>query len=271
MTSPAVSVVMTVRNGERTVGGVIESILNQSFTDFEFLIVDDGSTDITTKIVDRYGREDARCVLINQGPVGRGCALNVACRAARGRYLAIVDADDPSHSERLSLQYQYLEQRKDVDVLGTNVQLVCGRSIAFRTLPHPLELTSKDVTSALVLGNPIAHSSVMMRRDKVMGIGGYEESRAGQYDYDLWVRLKQAGAKLHVMQLVLAAKVIHDHQSFEGKRGIPYYLGSVETQLRAAESLLDHAIAPTAALARLIYWLIPYRLRTKLRSVHQRA
>jgi len=110
-----ISVVMPVYNGEAYIGDAIESVLNQTFRDFELIIIDDGSTDATVSVIRRY--EDSRIVLLKNGHDFIK-ALNTGLRMAKGKYIARMDADDLMHPQRLEVQYRTMEEHRDVVVCG---------------------------------------------------------------------------------------------------------------------------------------------------------
>src|SRR6266849_5646808 len=112
-----ISVVMAVYNSAAVVGEAIESVLDQTFGDFEFIIIDDGSTDSSGEILREYARRDGRINLYAQGNSGLIASLNRGCRLAKGRYIARMDADDISLPTRLEKQFRYLEAHPEVGVL----------------------------------------------------------------------------------------------------------------------------------------------------------
>jgi glycosyltransferase involved in cell wall biosynthesis len=190
-TPPLVSVVMPVFNGERFVGDAIDSVLRQTFTDLELVIVDDGSTDRTAHIVASRAKRDSRIVAqrlpTNQGLVA---ARNACAALARGDFLAVLDADDMSLPDRLERQVAFLRAHPDVGVLGASVQLIdeSGRIGRLKTFPSGPGL----VAWSMVFFNSLAHSTVMMRRSTWTAVGHYApEMKYGAEDYDLLVRAMQ--------------------------------------------------------------------------------
>jgi hypothetical protein len=184
---PEVSVLMSVYNGERYLRESIESILSQTFTDFEFIIVDDGSFDSTATILRNY--RDPRMVLLsNEVNIGLTHSLNRGLAVARGRFIARQDADDVSLPNRLERQVLFLREHPAVGILGSCCQLIDrdGRKLWLYQVPtHDLNIRWKSL-----LENPFAHPSVMMRRDILTGNGlSYDETLQVAQDYDLWTRM----------------------------------------------------------------------------------
>tara|TARA_X000000950_G_scaffold267222_1_gene343508 strand:- start:1204 stop:2043 length:840 start_codon:yes stop_codon:yes gene_type:complete len=121
MKIPQISVLMAVYNGEEFIQSAIESILNQSFKDFEFLIINDGSLDASLKIIKKYKAQDSRIILINREKRGLISCLNEGILLSRGAYIARMDADDIAIPERLSIQFNYLHKNPSVDLVGSNI------------------------------------------------------------------------------------------------------------------------------------------------------
>ncbi len=138
-----ISVVMSVYNGQSYLREAVESILNQTFTDFELILIDDGSTDATGEILDEYATRDARIILSrNQNNIGLTRSLNQGISMSRGKYIARMDADDVSRADRLSRQFEFLEKRPEVGVLGSGYQLMDGAdNVAPRILQFPSSLS----------------------------------------------------------------------------------------------------------------------------------
>lgn len=186
--SPLVTVLMPVFNGEKYLAEAIESILHQTFRDFEFLIIDDGSIDGTAEILHRYALQDKRIRLhhhqTNQGLIA---ALNKGLELARGKFIARMDQDDVSLPERLAKQVDFLETNPEIGVLGTLVQIMDGSGNISYTWPY---FTQHDALRwCLCFFNPIMHPAVMMRREIVERAGGYSSDMVDAEDYDLWRRL----------------------------------------------------------------------------------
>lgn len=183
--SPLVSILMPVYNGAKYLADAIESILNQSLTNYELIIINDGSTDETSAILDHYS--DSRIIYVthqhNQGLVK---TLNQGLRLARGYYIARMDADDISLPKRLERQVQFLEQHPHIGILGTQVMYIDpqGRPLSRSfnpTQPHLLPWH-------LLFSNCISHPSVMVRRAIYDHLDGYNLVSLHVEDYDLWLR-----------------------------------------------------------------------------------
>lgn len=192
--SPKVSVLMSVLNGERYLSEAVDSILNQTFTDFEFIVIDDGSTDTTPDILAEYAHRDHRMVIIqNKQNIGLTRSLNKGLALARGEYIARQDADDISLPHRLQLQASFLDHHPETVLISSNYEIIdeggCQIKIT-QKLTDPIL-----VTWGLLFANYVGgHGVVMFRRAPVINLGGYAEEYRYAQDYQLWSRLVGVGS-----------------------------------------------------------------------------
>ena len=206
---PRVTVLTTVYNGERYLSEAIESILADGFGDFEYVIVDDGSTDATPQILARAAERDPRVVLLrNETNRGIATATNRGLAAARGAYIARLDADDVSLPGRLAREATFLDAHPDAAMVSMNYEwidangLVLGRSHR----DHPPAVVEYLLNFSNSLGG---HSQVMFRRGVVEAVGGYDESCRASLDYDLWTRIAPHGRIAVLPELGMRYRV-HD-------------------------------------------------------------
>lgn len=182
---PLVSVVMTVYNGEKYLAAAVESILGQTFRDFEFIIIDDGSTDKTPELLNAFAAKDARISVLRQPNHGLCYSLNRGCAAAHGKYIARMDADDVSLPKRLELQVAFLEQNPRTAALGTELKFLDDNGTSDCDWNIPTQ--PDEVARQLLKYNALPHSSVLMRRAVFEELGGYRFQHTE--DYDLWLRM----------------------------------------------------------------------------------
>ena len=186
---PKVSVIMSVFNGEPYLSQAIESILSQTFDDFEFIIVDDGSKDGSSQRLDKFARQDKRIRLArNESNLGLIPSLNRGIRMAAGQYVARQDADDISLPERLAQQVRFLDRHRDVGVVGTWMTNVNegGKRTAWKT-----PTTDSLIQWSLIFCTSIAHATVMMRRCLLDEDVRFRPEMTHAEDYDLWSRLSE--------------------------------------------------------------------------------
>jgi glycosyltransferase involved in cell wall biosynthesis len=183
-----VSVVMSVYNGEKHLTAAIESILNQGFKDFEFIIIDDGSTDRSAAIIDNYAKNDGRIQLFhNESNVGLTASLNKGIKMAQGEYIARQDADDISATDRLLKLVTYLEHHKDCVLVASNVIAINDEEEFERRYQYSV----KNLRQKLLRGNHFTHGSVCFVKKMFLAVGGYREAFRYAQDYDLFARLAE--------------------------------------------------------------------------------
>ena len=191
--NPAVTVLMTVYNGEDYLSEAIDSILDQSFTDFEFLIIDDASTDRSKEIILSY--KDARIKYVyNDINIGQTASLNYGLQLSNGKYIARMDQDDLSHKERLRIQYIYMEENPNISVVGSWAKLINENGDKIGTTIHPTELL--EIKESIALGCPISHSSTFFRKILIINIGGYPRDKVVTMDWGLWIMCIKNGYNL---------------------------------------------------------------------------
>ena len=186
------SVVMPVYNREAYLKEAIESILNQSFRDFEFIIVDDGSTDSTPEIIKSYSDSRIKNIRLQQNS-GNTVARNTGMKSATGKYIAIMDSDDISVPERFEKQYNFLEKRHEIGIVGGFKKMFAPEYWFLQHYP----VTPEYIKSFLFFKNAVGQPAVMMRRQLIEKYNlYYNESLENMEDYDLWYRAAMQGVKI---------------------------------------------------------------------------
>ena len=222
---PQISVTMPVYNAEEYLQEAMEGILNQSFTDFEFLIIDDASIDNSPEII--QGFDDKRIKLIrNEKNIGLPESLNKVLKQARGEYIANQDADDISLPNRFTEQIAYFEAHPEVALLGTSSYIIDGKGKIIRK-----EIASSNPGKHLRKAMPFVHSSVMLRREVIDQLGGYNELSKYSHDYELLLRIARHH-NIKSLKQVLCKKRFHEKSIMV---------------TRAEEGCLDHFLAQKLA------------------------
>ena len=204
MKSPKVTVLMSVYNGEKYLHEAVDSILNQTFTDFEFLIINDASTDRTSEILQSY-RNPRIKVITNEKNIGLTKSLNKGLVIAKGEYIARMDADDMSMPERFEKEIEFLDTHKDYAAVGTYVKVIRVDSGSTDLWERPV--TDAQIREHLKMDNCIAHGSAMIRRKCLVEVGFYDESIVRAQDYELWLRLSEKYRLANIPQYLYLRKI----------------------------------------------------------------
>ena len=220
--SPRVSVILTTyRTPAPLLAAAIASILRQSVDDLELVLVLDGEAGEAERQVVDGVRGDDRVRLVNPGRVGRGRALNLGLQEARAPVVAIQDADDESHPHRLRRQLAVLDDHPEIGLLATAVHLTrqLDRHVDWEIdqgSPPKVRVLDRE----LLVRNVLIHSSVVVRRDLLASVAGYAVGRRRHFDYDMYLRIREAGGTIAVLEEPLVLRRIHDRQGFEDDAAI---------------------------------------------------
>ena len=215
---PLISILTSVYNTEKYIGQCIESVLNQSFIDYEFIIIDDGSTDKTAEIIEKYAKLDNRIKFFKKKNTGLTNSLNYGIGLANSNYILRLDADDLMLANRIEIVYKL--------ILNTEADIVVNRSLLINSygikIKHSKKLNYDSFKKYLLLGfYPFAHSSVIFKKDKVIELGLYSSFYEKSQDYDLWLRMLEAGTKFYFCNQILTALRIHNESITSSE--IDYY------------------------------------------------
>lgn len=208
MRNPLVSVILPVYNGETHLSECIKSVLYQTFTDFEFIIVDDASTDKTPSILNSFAKQDSRIKIIsNKKNQRQTISATIACQNAQGKYIARIDADDVALQQRLERQVQFLENNPDFGLVGSWSDRINDKGDVFNK--WIVETNPLYLKWAFLFQTNFAHASVMMQNDIVKEVGYYQSSEAE--DFDLWSRMGTI-SKIGCIPEVLQQRRVWDGQ-----------------------------------------------------------
>jgi glycosyltransferase involved in cell wall biosynthesis len=213
--APLVSIILPVWNGERFFSEAIESVLGQTLTSIELLLVDDGSTDGTLEIAQSWADRDSRVRVIQVEHGGIATALNAGLTVARGRFVARMDADDIAYASRLERQVAYLDAHPECVAVGCAIEVIdeSGEYIGKRLFPERHAAIVRTLIHTW--STAIAHPTVMARRDALLAIDGYRSERLTNEDLDLWFRLCGVGTLANLGEALL---VYRRHRNTVGIR-----------------------------------------------------
>jgi hypothetical protein len=226
---------MPVYNAERFLREAIDSVLNQTFTDFELIIADDCSKDDSWQILTEYAAADKRVVLVrNEQNMGEAGARNSGLRVARGEYIAAMDADDVLLPNRFTLQVNYLDAHPEVGVLaGQATRMdVQGNILSPWKLPTDHEV----LRATLLFNNSIPHPTVMMRHGLVRQVGGY--SLVFTTDYDMWWRLCRITRLAAIPQTVALIRISTEPQRISHTHAPKQLIGAQAMSLQIAREIM---------------------------------
>jgi glycosyltransferase involved in cell wall biosynthesis len=217
--SPTVSVVMPVYNVERYVAQAVESILAQTFADFELLILDDGSRDRSLSILQTLAAQDKRIRLISRENQGIPRTRNELLSQSRGEFIAPMDSDDIALPDRLTRQVEFLQHHPDYVCVGGAYQLIdAADRLILNHFAMPQE--DEDIQSLMLKGHVSLHQPcVMFRRQATIDVGGYDETLPVCEDLDLWLRLGEVGKLANLPQPVLQYR-LHQNSISEQQQAI---------------------------------------------------
>lgn len=187
-TKPKVSVVMAVFNSERYIRQAIESILNQEFKNFEFIIINDCSGDNSLEMIKDYSKKDKRITVINNhSNQGAASARNSGIKVARGKYIAIMDSDDISVLDRFKKSVAFLDAHKEIGLLGGAYKVIDEQGAEIGTVATFVK--DIDIRRQMFIGCPFGHGTTMIRKSALDHVGSYNKDMHSSHDYDLWARV----------------------------------------------------------------------------------
>jgi len=227
-----ITVLMPVYNGAAYIGEAIESILSQTFTDFELIVVNDGSTDDTAKIVASYS--DKRIRLANQENGGVSAALNKGLKMASGKYIARFDADDVCYPDRLKIQYSFLVAHPDYVLVGSDADYMSqdGEHIyLYENVGH----TNEEINKTIAEHCSFIHSSVMYPKRIVMELGSYEVRAHTFEDYFLWKKLIKKGKVCNIRLPLMKVRFNSSSVTIDEKDHDPVFLRLKKKALETGE------------------------------------
>lgn len=211
--TPKISLIMSVYNGEDYLSEAINSVVNQIFTDWELIIINDCSTDSTSEILSRYEAQDSRIkVHTNEVNLRLPSSLNKALTLAKGKYVARMDADDICMPNRLQMQYDFMESNPDVDLSSCRFMTIKNGVISSGGCGGKND--AESIKALLLVTNPILHPGIIAKRDVISTLG-YDKNFTCTEDMELWTRFILEGKKVEILSEYLMIYRLHDKQITE--------------------------------------------------------
>ena len=259
---PQVSVVTSVYNGEAFLEECVNSILNQTFKDFEYIILNNGSTDRTPEILKSYS--DPRLRIIHQENLGVPKSLNKGISLCRANLMSHLDADDYVHPQWLEKHFEFMSQNQNVVICGSRFEELFNGKLYPQSCP--LIESDQEIRKSLCFMNTIPHSFSIIRKSALLKAGGYDPQLIIAHDYDLWIRLLEEG-KGHNLNETLGVCRIHT-TSFSSKKERTMIKEVFQVQWRAYRKLGGSFWKMVRSLSRRgTAWFFPARLRAYLRTI----
>jgi glycosyltransferase involved in cell wall biosynthesis len=214
---------MSVFNHEKYLQKSIDSILSQSYKNFEFIIINDGSNKNTKKILELNKLQDKRIkVIINKKRIGLTKSLNIAIKISKGEYIARQDSDDISYFKRFEEQLNFFKKNKKVIMCGTNGILIDNNGSFLKNIKN-LENNYEKIKKKLIYENQFIHSSVMVKRNYLLEVKGYDEKFKYAQDYDLWCRLSIRGFLTNINKILVKIRQHNESITKKNKKEQNYY------------------------------------------------
>ena len=246
---PLISVLFPVYNGSLFLGQAIQSILDQTYDNFEIIIINDGSTDESAAIIQKY--KDSRMRYYEQVNQGLAATLNRAIKLAKGKYVARQDQDDISLPQRFEKQVDFLESNLDHGMVGTWATIIREDGMADQEHSHPAE--SSMLKYELLFNNPFVHSSMMIRKDVFDKVGFYstDKSRQPPEDYELWSRIAREFEVANIPEILHVYREVPNSMSRDGANPFLERVINISIEniaLVTARSKIDRNIIDCVAL-----------------------
>ena len=245
-----VTVLMPVYNGEKYIGEAIESILSQTHQNYELLIIDDYSNDNSVQIIQSFSSEKIKLIQ-NDRNLGQSATLNKGLKLSTGVYIARLDQDDLASHRRLEKQVDYLS-KYECSVLGTWAHKINSNSEVIGCIQHPT--TQKSICNALGTEPSVSHSSVMMKKEDILSIGGYSEKFKIAMDWHLWVRVIKNGYKINNISDCLTSVRFHDLQTTQSEKAQKALIHERLIILNDSKSLINSKANYNANLGWIYYY-----------------
>lgn len=264
MLSEKVSVLMGVYNCAETLGDAIASIQAQTYTNWELIICDDGSTDNTSMVAQSYAYADNRIIFLqNQKNEGLNRTLNNCLRSASGEFIARMDGDDICNPKRFETQVNYLKENPAISIVSSEMFFFDESGIWGGTKNKKDFPQCRDV----VEGSPICHAPVMMRKECMDAVGGYTEAKwcMRVEDVDLWIKLYAAGYRCHNLSQQLYG--MRNDQNAFNRRKYKYRVNSTIVRLRGCRTLHLGCKSYMLSFLPMVIGLVPARIRRMIRKI----
>lgn len=256
ISDPLVTVLMPVYNGGAFLRPTMETILGQTYRDFEFLIINDCSTDDSLETIRSFADPRIR-VHTNPVNMGQTKSLNVGLRLARGKYVVVNDADDYSLPKRIETQLDFITKNPEYPVVGTSCYIMDREGKILRTFLRPTD--PREIQMQFLSDTPMTHGSVIMQKDAILAMGGYNEEFRIIQDYELWSSLMRKGARvMNIPDILVVIRTFADSISFTERDA--QTLENGRTIRANVEAMTGLTISLAVAVRQRHFFVAPERL-----------
>lgn len=255
--NPTISVIMGIYNCAETLPEAIESILNQTFSDWELIMCDDGSVDDTYNVAQKYtfAYKSKIVLLKNEKNMGLNYTLNKCLNIAKGEYIARMDGDDRCSADRLEIELNTLKQEREIDIVSSDMQYF-DETGTWGNISHPTYPTNRD----FLFGSPFCHASCLVKREAYLAVGGYsnEKKLLRVEDYHLWIKMYQAGYKGKNIHMPLYQ--MRDDRNAYSRRKFKYRINEAYVKAIAVKELKLPVTGYVYALRPILVGFLPPKI-----------
>ena len=213
MSSPSISVVMPVYNNEQYLQESIESVLRQTYDNYEFIIINDGSTDSSKKIIEKFQQDDDRIILLTQKNLGITKSLNRAIKYSNGDYIARMDADDICDPKRFELQIQHMEKNPNIDIVGSMVSIISKKGEIIKFM-NDLPIEDYQIKWQLIFGTPLIHPALLIKKSTFTRYGYFDDRLDVAQDIEFWRRISCRVRFYNLPKILLKLRIHNRSTSF---------------------------------------------------------
>jgi glycosyltransferase involved in cell wall biosynthesis len=264
---PLISVILAVYNCDQYIVKTIDSILSQTLKQFEFIIINDGSTDNTLNLINQYA--DKRIIVINNKNNGLPFSLNLGIAQAKSKYIARIDGDDIALPDRLEIQYKFMEQTPNIAVLGTAVNYIDHQG---NYIGRSFPLLKKSLINYYLksTGSVISHPTVIMRSEALKSVGGYCPNLKTAEDYHLWCKFLRKGYEiLNLPNALTNYRILSTSLSSNNpaNRGNSHFFNVVMSTDNPSLALLDNLMQENLVLPKIKRELLDKNIENKIFNI----
>jgi len=260
-----ISIVVSIYNADKTISSMIESVLNQTYKDFELILINDGSKDKSLEIINQYVQKDNRIILIDKNNSGLTKSLNIGLEKATGKYIARIDADDIWFPDKLAKQVAFLEDNNEYAMIGTAYNEIDDDGKIIHDKQRTVLLSScDDILNNIEKLNPFLHSSVLFRKEVLKTVGFYNETFKYTQDYEYWVRIINKYKVANLTEILASRRYSENMISISKEKEQRMY--AIKSKLLAIKTLNKPVSSYKYLINDILVYILPKKLIDTIRS-----